>query len=72
MTLRRALEQSRNIPAVKAMLEVGPQQVVSYASRFGFPGSFPPYLSLALGSAEATLVDTTARVLACSPTRVCG
>ena len=60
VTLRRALEQSRNIPAVKAMLEVGPQQVVSYASRFGFPGSFSPYLSLALGSAEATLVDTTA------------
>jgi penicillin-binding protein 1A len=60
VTLRRALEQSRNIPAVKAMLEVGPQQVVSYAARFGFPGAFPPYLSLALGSAEATLLDTTA------------
>ncbi len=60
VTLRRALEQSRNIPAVKALLEVGPQQVASYASRFGFPGSFPPVLSLALGSAEATLVDTTA------------
>jgi penicillin-binding protein 1A len=60
VTLRRALEQSRNIPAVKAMLEVGPQQVVSYAARFGFPGDLPPYLSLALGSAEATLVDATA------------
>jgi penicillin-binding protein 1A len=60
VTLRRALEQSRNIPAVKAMLEVGPQQVVSYAARFGFPGNLPPYLSLALGSAEATLVDATA------------
>ena len=60
VTLRHALEQSRNIPAVKAMLEVGPQQVVSYAARFGFPGSFSPFLSLALGSAEATLVDATA------------
>ncbi|HEY5619952.1 MAG TPA: PBP1A family penicillin-binding protein [Vicinamibacterales bacterium] len=60
VTLRHALEQSRNIPAVKALLEVGPQQVASYAARFGFPGSFPPVLSLALGSAEATLVDTTA------------
>ena len=60
VTLRRALEQSRNIPAVKAMLEVGPQQVVSYAARFGFPDNLPPYLSLALGAAESTLVDVTA------------
>jgi penicillin-binding protein 1A len=59
VTLRRALEQSRNIPAVKAMLEVGPQQVVDYAARFGLRGNFQPYLSLALGAAEATLVDTT-------------
>ncbi len=28
VTLRRALEQSRNIPAVKAMQEIGPRQVV--------------------------------------------
>jgi penicillin-binding protein 1A len=60
VTLRHALEQSRNIPAVKAMLEVGPQQVVSYAGRFGFHETFSPFLSLALGSAEATLIDATA------------
>src|SRR5688572_2871473 len=60
VTLRRALEQSRNIPAVKAMLEVGPPQVVSYAARFGLRGNFQPFLSLALGSAEATLLDATA------------
>jgi penicillin-binding protein 1A len=59
VTLRRALEQSRNIPAVKAMQDVGPQQVSAYAKRFGFPGEFPPYLSLALGAAEATLVEAT-------------
>ncbi|MBI4886317.1 MAG: PBP1A family penicillin-binding protein [Acidobacteria bacterium] len=59
VTLRHALEDSRNIPAVKAMLEVGPQQVVSYAARFGFTG-LSPFLSLALGSAEETLLDTTA------------
>jgi penicillin-binding protein 1A len=60
VTLRRALEQSRNIPAVKALVEVGPQQVVSYAARFGLPGTIPPVLSLALGSLEATLLDATA------------
>jgi len=60
VTLRRALEQSRNIPAVKAMIEIGPQQVVDYASRFGMRGNFQPFLSLALGAAETTLVDATA------------
>jgi penicillin-binding protein 1A len=58
VTLRRSLEQSRNIPAVKAMAEIGPRQVLRYAERFGFP-AYQPYLSLALGAAEATLVEVT-------------
>jgi penicillin-binding protein 1A len=58
VTLRRALEQSRNVPAVKAMQELGPRQVVQYAKRFGLDEA-PPYLSLALGSSEATLVQMT-------------
>jgi len=33
--------------------------VVQYATRFGFPPTLPPYLSTALGAAEATLVDVT-------------
>jgi penicillin-binding protein 1A len=59
VTLRRALEQSRNIPAVKAMAELGPTEVVAYAKRFGLKGDYQPYLSLALGAAESTLVDMT-------------
>ncbi|HEV8315996.1 MAG TPA: PBP1A family penicillin-binding protein [Vicinamibacterales bacterium] len=59
VTLRRALEQSRNIPAVKAMNEIGPRNVVEYARRFGFPEKFQPYLSLALGASEATLLEVT-------------
>jgi penicillin-binding protein 1A len=59
VTLRRAIEQSRNIPAVKAMNEIGPRNVVQYATRFGFPPDMPAYLSLALGAAEATLVQVT-------------
>jgi penicillin-binding protein 1A len=58
VTLRRALEDSRNIPAVKAMQEIGPRQVVNYARRFGLDEA-PPYLSLALGSAESTLAQMT-------------
>jgi penicillin-binding protein 1A len=59
VTLRRALEQSRNIPAVKAMAEIGPDHVVTFAKRFGLSGDYPPYLSLALGAAEATLEEIT-------------
>ena len=59
VTLRRALEQSRNIPAVKALAAIGPRTVVQYAARFGFTGTLPPYLSLALGAAESTLVELT-------------
>jgi penicillin-binding protein 1A len=59
VTLRRALENSRNIPAVRVMDMLGPRQVVAYAKRFGFPENFPPYLSTALGAAEATLLEVT-------------
>ena len=58
VTLRRALEQSRNIPAVKAMQELGPRQVVAYAKQFGL-GDYPPFLSTALGASEATLLEIT-------------
>jgi penicillin-binding protein 1A len=59
ITLRKALEDSRNIPAVRVMEMLGPRQVVAYAKRFGFPEDFPPYLSTALGAAEATLLEVT-------------
>ena len=60
ITLRRALEQSRNVPAVRTMEQVGPKHVVDYARRFGFEGPMEPYLSLALGAAEASLLETVA------------
>jgi penicillin-binding protein 1A len=59
MTLRHALEQSRNIPAVKVMDMLGPAQVVQYAKKFGFPEEFRPFLSTALGAQEATLLELT-------------
>ena len=59
VTLRHALEDSRNIPAVKALEAVGPDQVVGYAKRLGLTGNYPPYLSLALGAAESTLLEMT-------------
>jgi len=59
VTLRHALEDSRNIPAVKTLEAIGPEQVVGYAKRLGLTGEYPPYLSLALGAAESTLVEMT-------------
>jgi penicillin-binding protein 1A len=59
ITLRAAVEQSRNIPAVRVMEMLGPRQVVAYAKRFGFPEDFPAFLSTALGAGEATLLEVT-------------
>ena len=59
ITLRHALEQSRNVPAVRVMDQLGPKQVIAYARRLGFQSPLPPYLAVALGAAEATLVEMT-------------
>ena len=59
ITLRHALEQSRNVPAVRVMEQLGPKQVISYARRLGLESPLPPYLAVALGAAEATLVEMT-------------
>ena len=56
LTLRTALERSRNIPAVLTMEMLGPAQVAPYVERFGLPGPMPPYLSSALGAGESTLL----------------
>jgi penicillin-binding protein 1A len=60
ITLRYALEHSRNVPAVKTMDQIGAKHVVEYARRFGLQGPMEPYLSLALGSAEASLMELAA------------
>jgi penicillin-binding protein 1A len=60
ITLRRALAQSRNIPALKLAERVGIHKVIEYAHRFGVTSNIPPYLPIALGSAEITLLEHTA------------
>jgi penicillin-binding protein 1A len=59
VTLRRALEESRNVPAVRMMQALTPQQVISYARKFGLEAKLDPYLSLALGAADVTLTEMT-------------
>ncbi len=59
ITLRWALEESRNVPAIKMMDTLGPKHVIEYAKRFGFSEDFPPYLPIALGAGDATLLEVT-------------
>ncbi|HTK95964.1 MAG TPA: transglycosylase domain-containing protein, partial [Terriglobales bacterium] len=60
ITLRRAIAQSRNIPALKLADKDGINTVIDYAHRFGITSKIPPYLPVALGSAEITLIEQTA------------
>jgi len=57
VTLRRTIEASRNVPAVRLTQQLGPQKVADYARRLGLEGPIPPYLSITLGAAEATLQE---------------
>jgi penicillin-binding protein 1A len=57
ITLRRALAQSRNIPALKVADQVGIKTVIDYAHRFGITSNLPPYLPVALGAADITLFE---------------
>jgi len=59
ITLRHALEQSRNVPAVKVMDQLGAGQVIAYAKKLGLTSPIPPYLPVALGAAEASLTEIT-------------
>ncbi len=59
ITLRRALAQSRNIPALKLADHVGIKTVIDYAHRFGITSNIPAYLPVALGSAEITPLEQT-------------
>ncbi|MFZ0807470.1 MAG: PBP1A family penicillin-binding protein [Candidatus Sulfotelmatobacter sp.] len=59
ITLRRALAQSRNIPALKLANKMGIKDVIDYAERFGITSKIPPYLPVALGAAEITLMEQT-------------
>jgi penicillin-binding protein 1A len=60
ITLRHALAESRNIPAVKLAQKVGMPTVADYARRFGITSPILPFLPVALGAADMTLYEQTA------------
>ncbi|MGQ9811693.1 MAG: penicillin-binding protein 1A [bacterium] len=59
VTLRRALAKSINIPAIKLANQIGLETVIDYAHRMGVRSQLKPYLSLAIGSCEITLLEIT-------------
>ena len=55
ITVRRALAESRNLPAIRTLQTIGIPYAVDYAGKFGFsPTRLPRYLPLALGTGETT------------------
>ena len=59
VSLRDALADSRNVPAVRLMEALGPRQVVNLAHQMGVSSPIPEFLSVAIGAAEATLIEMT-------------
>ncbi len=59
ITLKRALSQSLNIPALKLAEKLGIKTVIDYAHRFGITSNLPEYLPVALGAAEVTVLEQT-------------
>jgi penicillin-binding protein 1A len=59
ITLRRALAESRNIPALKLAESLGIKTVIDYAHRFGITSAIPAYLPVAVGAADLTLLEQT-------------
>ncbi len=57
--LRDALAGSRNIPTIKLMDALGPPQVIGTAKRMGITSPLPVFLPVAIGAAEATLIEMT-------------
>ncbi len=59
MSLRRALEKSRNVVTVRLADEIGMDKVIEYAKKFGIVDDMPPFLAYSLGAKETSLLRLT-------------
>jgi len=60
VTLRRALSQSLNVPTIRLLEKIGVDETIRYVRKLGIKSVMNPYLSLALGSSDVTLLELTA------------
>jgi penicillin-binding protein 1A len=59
-TLRRGIERSRNVMTVRLAQDIGMPLVSEYSRLFGIHDNLPPYLAMALGAGETTVLRMTA------------
>ncbi|MCX6555207.1 MAG: PBP1A family penicillin-binding protein [Candidatus Aminicenantes bacterium] len=57
LTMRRGLEQSRNVITARILQAITPAVGVEYAKKFGISSDLKPYMSLALGAFEVSLKE---------------
>jgi penicillin-binding protein 1A len=57
MSMAVALQQSRNVVAVRLILLAGPKRVIQTARKMGITAKLNPYPSLALGAADVTVLE---------------
>jgi penicillin-binding protein 1A len=57
VTVRKGLEESRNIVTAKLLEYISPQTGADYCRKFGITSPIYPYLSLALGAFEVRLIE---------------
>ncbi|MBS0012492.1 MAG: penicillin-binding protein 1A [Desulfobacterales bacterium] len=59
ITLRKAVTASKNIPAVRVLQDIKPAAAIAFARKMGIESPLSPYLSMALGSFELSLLELT-------------
>jgi len=60
LTLRRALQKSRNVISAKLVEHLTPARIVNYARRFGITSELKPFMSISLGSFGVSLQEMVA------------
>ena len=60
LTMREGLYMSRNVITTQVLQKIGPRTAVAYAKKLGIKSRLRPYLSLAMGTSEVTLIDMVA------------
>ena len=58
--MRVGIEKSRNLMTARLAMAIGMPVVQNYAKKFDIHSNLPPYLSMALGAGETTLLRITA------------
>jgi len=60
LTLRRALQKSRNVVSARLVEQLTPARIVDYGRRFGITSNLQPFMSISLGSFGVPLQEMVA------------